>query len=218
MKYVAKISVLIVLLSLLFISAYGRESVGLATGNLTTAEACGFGLGYTGLILGYGDEASCIGGYVTYGFSNYTEGRIKIGFSDLDGPGTNPEFLFGLDLKYKFMDYRSQERNNLLDLAFTTLLEYVNYPGSSVFELGGGLIGSIPFHFSSGHSLVPYSRLSLRWERYSAYQGYYDAESNYRVGLNTGVKYDLTSGMNLYGEFQLDGNSAVFLGLEILSF
>jgi hypothetical protein len=218
MKYTVKTGILLALVCLLSFTAYGRESVGLATGNLTTAEACGFGLGYTGLFFGYGDEASSIGGYVTYGFSNYTEGRLKIGFSDLDGPGTNPEFLFGLDLKYKFMDYTSQTANNPLDLAFSTLLEYVNYPGSSVLELGGGLIGSIPFHFESGRNLVPYSRLNLRWERYSANPGFSNAESDFRVGLNTGVKYELSSGTNLYGELQLDGNTAIFMGLEILSF
>jgi hypothetical protein len=218
MKYITKISVLVVLAGLLYVTGYTKESVGTASGSLTTADACGFGLGYTGLILGYGDAASCIGGYITYGFSNYTEGRIKLGFSDLDGPGTNPEFLFGFDLKYKFLDYTGELKNNPLDLALNSFIEYVNYPGSSVLELGGGLIGSIPYHFGSGRSLVPYSRLNIRWERYSENPGLNDSESNYRVGLNLGVKYELSSDMNLYGEFQLDGNTAIFTGLELLSF
>jgi len=218
MKYMAKISILTVFVCLLSVTGYTRESVGMASGNLTTADACGFGLGYTGLIFGYGDAASCIGGYVTYGFSNFTEGRIKIGFSDLDGPGTDPEFLFGFDLKYKFMDYSGEMNNNPLDLALTSIVEYVNYPGSSVLELGGGLIGSIPYHFTSGRSLIPYTRLNLRWERYSENPGMNIAESNYRVGLNMGVEYELSSDINLYGEVQIDGNEAIFTGLEILSF
>ncbi len=218
MKYVAKISVLIALTCLLFVTGYTKESVGMASGNLTTADACGSGLGYVGLILGYGDAASCIGGYVTYGFSNFTEGRIKLGFSDLYGPGTNPEFLFGFDLKYKFMDYAGELKNNPLDLALNSFIEYVNYPGSNVLELGGGFIGSIPYHLGSGQSLVPYTRVNLRWERFSENPGLGDSESNYRVGLNLGVKYELSSDMNLYGEVQFDGNAAIFTGLEILSF
>jgi len=212
------INIFIIVVFLLSISAYARESVGMASGNLTTADACGFGMGYTGVFFGYGDAASCIGVNITYGFSDYTEGRIKLGFSDLDGSDTSPEFMGGFDLKYKFMDYYDKMKNYPLDLAFGGFVEYVNYKNTTVLEIGGGLIGSIPYRFKSGRSLIPYTRANIRLERFSVDCCPGDSESNYRFGLNLGVKYELSSDFNLYGEVQIDGNLGVFTGLEFLTF
>jgi hypothetical protein len=116
------------------------------------------------------------------------------------------------------MDYYDKMRNYPCDLAVGAFLEHASYEYASLLELGINMIGSIPYRLNSGHRLIPYSRINLRLER-SKWQGVArEAESNYRIGLNAGAKYELTSYINLYGEFQLDGNSGLFLGAELLTF
>lgn len=207
----AAITLLIVLS---FTAAYGDHSAGLASGNLTTADACGFGAGYIGGFVGFADEATSLFGTVTYGFSQYTEGRVKFGFSDLDAPDTDPQLLVGFDFKYEFLDYYDTMRNNPLDLAFGGFIEFVNYEYASVLELGGNLLASIPYKFKSGQRLVPYSRFNMRLEKYS--NGYTD--SDFQAGLNLGTKFELTQDVHLYGEIQLDGNTGLFAGLEVRAF
>jgi len=196
-------------------AACGVKSVGLASGNLATADVCGMGVGFLGLGVGVGDEATAVFGMFTYGFSDYTEGRLKFGFSDADVPSSDPVILFGFDFKYEFMDYYDMMRQNPFDLAFGAFMEYVDYEGASVFEGGVNTIGSIPYSFQSGRKLVPYLRLNLRLEKYS---GNGDSESNFRFGANVGTKFEVSSEFNAYGEFQLDGNIGFYLGAEIRVF
>jgi hypothetical protein len=199
---------------LLIGSSYGDESCGLATGNLTSADACGFGVGYVGLFGGWGDDATSVFGTITYGFSDYTEGRFKFGFSDLDVPRSDPQIMVGFDFKYELLDYYDKLRKNPCDLALGAFTEYVDYEGFSEFELGGNIIGSIPYRFESGYKLVPYSRINIRLERYSNH----GSESDFRAGLNFGAKFELSSEFNMYGELQVDGNTGLFIGAEIRAF
>jgi len=205
----------LVLLFGVFSTASAAKSIGLATGNLTTADAAEYGVGYVGGFVGFGDEAAAVFGSITYGISEYTEGRVKFGFSDRDAPDTDPQFLFGLDVKYELMDYYDKLRKNPFDLATGGFIEYVNYEGFSTVELGGNLIGSLPFRFESGQRLIPYSRINLRWERYSSGG---ESDSYFRGGLNIGTKFELNSDFGFYGEIQIDGNTGVFGGLEMRAF
>jgi len=192
------------------------NSLGLASGNLSTADACGFGVGYIGGYVGLLDDATTVFGSLTYGFSQYTEGRLKIGFSDLEGSATDPEFMFGADFKYEFMDYYVKNRKQPLDMAFGGFLEYVSYQGFSILELGGNYIASIPYRFQSGRRLIPYGRADLRLESISVDGG--GNNSDFQFGVNLGVKYELSSEMNVYGEFQIDGLAGLFMGLDVRVF
>ena len=207
-------AVIALLIVLPFTAVYGGPSVGLASGNLTTADACGFGAGYIGGFVGFGDDVTSLFGTMTYGFSQYTEGRVRFGFADLDAPDTDPQLLVGFDFKYEFLDYYDTLRNNPLDLAFGGFIEFVNYDPVSVMELGGNLLASIPYKFKSGQRLVPYSRFNMRLERYS--NG--GSDSDFRAGLNLGTKFELTQDVHLYGEIQVDGNTGLFAGLEVRAF
>ncbi|MCX6827217.1 MAG: hypothetical protein NTV06_08160 [candidate division Zixibacteria bacterium] len=171
-----------------------------------SANVSGFGIGYLGGSFGLGDELKSIYGNITYGLSDYTDGRLKLGFSDLDQPNTKPKLLLGLDFKYQFMDYYNKKNKDPFDMAVTCLFEYVDYGGWNVLEFGGGLIASIPYRLNSGQRLIPYGRLNFRLEDIH--------ESDFVAGLNLGVKYELSQGVNVYGEFQIDGNSGFFTGLE----
>nr|MBN2276300.1 hypothetical protein [candidate division Zixibacteria bacterium] len=208
----------VILLALIGLSASGtlaEESIGLATGCLTTADAADFGVGYVGGFAGFGDDVTSVFGTVTYGFSDYTEGRLKFGFADLDAPNTDPQILLGVDMKYELMDYYDKLKKNPFDLAVGGFIEYVDYENYSTFELGANVIGSLPFKFNSGHRIIPYSRFNIRWERYSAND---DSDSNFRLGANFGGKFEVTREFSLYAELQIDGNSGLFTGLEFRAF
>ncbi len=189
-------------------------SDGLATGCATTADACGFGAGYLGAILGLGEESTNILGTLSYGFSQYTEGRVKLGLSDPDARDTDATIIFGADFKYEFLDYYDKINPAPFDMAFGGLFEWVDYDGLSVMQIGGSVIGSIPYHFQSGRRLIPYGRFNIRIERIT--RG--DTKSEIEFGLNIGTKYELSSDMGIYGEFQIDGNTGLILGIDFRTF
>ncbi len=199
-------------------AAYGHnDSFGRMSGGLTTADACGAGKGYLGGFIGLGDHSTSIFGSYTYGFSKYTEGRLKFGFSDPEdyyGHDNNPGILFGGDLKYEFMDHYDQSSKAPFDMAAGGSMEFAKVGDGSIFQLGGNLIGSIPYRFRSGNRIVPYALLNFRLERFS--NGY--THSDFEAGLNLGAKYEFSDDVYLYGEFQLDGNDAFFTGIEVRVF
>jgi hypothetical protein len=193
------------------------DSFGRMTGGLATADACGSGIGLLGGFIGLGDDATSLFGVYTYGFSKYTEGRIKFGFSDPeDTPhyDSDPRLMIGGDLKYEIMDYYNHSAKNPFDLALGGSMEFVDTEGGSAFLLGGNLIGSIPYRFNSGNRLVPYMIINFRMERIS--NG--DADTDFEAGANLGVKFEFSDDLGLFGEFQIDGNDAFFTGLEVRVF
>jgi len=198
--------------------AYGHgDSYGRMSGALTTADACGMGRGFLGGFIGLGDHATSIFGTYTYGFSKYTEGRLKFGFSDPEDTyhnDYNPGVLIGADLKYEFMDHYDPAGKAPFDMAAGGSMEFVKVGDGSVFQLGGNLIGSIPYRFRSGHRIVPYALVNFRLERFS--DG--NTHSDFEAGLNLGAKFEFSNELYLYGEFQLDGNDAFFTGIEIRVF
>lgn len=205
-----------VLLTVILLSPalYADESAGLLTGSLSTAQTVGFGNGQIGGFAGFGDEFTTLFGAITYGFSDYTEGRFKLGFSDPDIPDGDPELAIGADFKYQFMDVNSRTRKQPLDMAFGFLFEWVDIEGFSLIQLGGFLTGSYPFKLSSGSTLSPYGRINIRMERVS--NG--DSESDFEGGFNMGVKFDLSPSVALFGELQIDGNTGLFTGLDFKAF
>lgn len=188
------------------------ESIGIASGNLATADACGFGKGYLGGTLGLGDDITSFVGTLNYGFSEYTEGKVRFGFADADG--VDASVLIGADLKYEVLDYYEEGHPAPFDLALGGFFEWVDYGPASVLQLGGNVIGSIPYRFKSGQRLVPYGRFNVRMERVSAG----DSESDIEIGLNLGTKFELNTELSFYGEIQLDGNTGLFFGTELRVF
>jgi hypothetical protein len=211
-----KKSCLIAIMAIFMVAsfAYADDSFGTLTGTLTTAEAGGFGIGYLGGFIGLGDDATSIFGTVRYGFSDYTDGTFKFGFSDPDGSDSDPKMMLGVDIKYQFMDYNSKSRRQPLDMSIGTFFEYIDYGHVTLLDLGGSLIGSIPYRFEGGQRLIPYGRLNFRLERIS--NG--GSESNFQAGLNLGAKFEFTEDIGLFGEFQIDGNTAFFTGVEFRAF
>ena len=185
------------------------DAAGSAFGCLTTAKALGQGKGYLSGGIGLGDNATSFFGSFDYGLSNYTNGRLRLGLYDPDVGDAG--IVFGGDFRYQMLSLE-ENPDHPFDLAPGGFLEYIDFEGGSVFEIGAMAIGSYPFVTSSGKILAPYARFNLRLEHYS-YDGF-DSESELKFGLNGGVCFEVSELVKLYGEFQLDGNDGIFFGVD----
>ncbi|MFH2035890.1 MAG: hypothetical protein ABIJ45_05750 [Candidatus Zixiibacteriota bacterium] len=195
-------------------SVFSENSFGPTFGCLTTADACGFGNGYLGGFIAYGEDVRILFGSLTYGFSDYTEGRFSLGFADPDFTNDNPAITFGGDLKYEIMDFNDTRFNHPFDMAMGVFGEYTNYKEMSTMGLGAYAVGSLPYQFKNGQRLIPYSRLCFRWEKVKSDHNDFNSDSNYRLGLNLGAKFEVIKDMNIFGEIQLDGNRGILLGVD----
>lgn len=185
------------------------DAAGSHFGSFSTARTLGMGHGAFGLGVGLADRTSFVGSF-NYGLSRFTEGRIKLGLVDVDyGGDSEIKLSVAADFKYQFM-VMDKVSNSPLDMATGAFFEFIDYDGASLLQLGGHLIGSYPVLLSNGKVLSPYGRLNIRLERVS--NG--GSDSDMQFGLNGGVAFELTKTINLYGEFQIDGNDGIFLGID----
>ena len=187
------------------------DAAGSHFGTFTTARTLGMGHGGFGLGVGIADRTSFVGSF-NYGLSRFTEGRIKLGLVDVESAGDSEiKLSFAADFKYQFM-VMDKVSNSPLDMATGGFLEFIDYDGASLFQLGGQLIGSYPVLLSNGKTLSPYGRLNIRLERVSV-DGF-GSDSDMQFGLSGGVAFEMTKTINIYGEFQIDGNDGLFLGID----
>lgn len=203
---------IVLLLVCLAAGSVFASGVGSAFGTMTTASAMGQGKANFGAGVGIADATSLFG-TLEYGLSRYTDGRIKLGLYDADD---DLKFTIGADLKWQFWDM-DQGRREPFDMAFGGFFEYLDVNNFSVFQVGAMALGSYPIALSNGATLSPYGKLNVRLESVSwdnAPEGVDDSESDLRFGLNAGVAWQATSVICLFGEFQIDGNDGVFLGLN----
>src|SRR3990170_7500801 len=71
-------------------------------GQLSTAQSPGPGNSLLGGYFGIYEDAFSFFGQYRYGFANYLDGAIKLGFINADvGPGDEAGLLVGGDLKYQ---------------------------------------------------------------------------------------------------------------------
>lgn len=208
-----RICVLTVVLSLCVSSAALADAVGSAFGALTTAQSIGQGRAAFGGGVGLGDNATSFFGTFTYGLSQYTDGRLKVGLVDADGSDT--KLSIAGDFKWQFWTY-GKESGQPFDFAVGGLFEYADFDYLSVFQFGGQLIGSYPIALRRGGTISPYGRFNARlesvsWDNPRASD---DSETNLKVGLNAGIGWEMTPTVSLFGEFQLDGNDGVFFGID----
>lgn len=186
------------------ISAWGS-----GFGTLTTAQGIGGGRASFQGGLGVAD-ATTVFGTLRYGFSDYLDGRIKLGLRDDNF--YDATLLIGVDMTYQLWAVGPQTQDPF-DLAFGGMFEYFGPGDVDVWELGAYALGSYPFLLRNGMTISPYGRLNIRLEDYS---GDRFSDSELEFGFNGGAKLQINEAMGVYGEFQLDGNDGVFLGIEFL--
>jgi hypothetical protein len=189
-------------------ATYASDALGSGFGSLSTAQTIGMGRGYFGGGVGIADATSAFGSF-TYGLSAHTDGRLKLGV--IDNSNVNASLFLGADFKYQFVDANS---NGPFDMAAGAFTEYYNQSGFSDFTLGGQYLGSYPFKMTNGTTLVPYGRFNMRLERKSFDSPLIDSKTDLQFGLNGGVQWQVNQDINLYGEFQLDGNDGIFFGID----
>jgi hypothetical protein len=199
-------------------SACSIGASGSAFGTLTTASPMGRGRASFGAGIGLADATS-FSGVLSYGLSQYMDGRVKLGLVDADGGDT--KFALGADIKWQFWNI-GPETDHPFDFAAGGFLEYTSFDFWSVFQLGGRLIASYPIHLEKGGPLVPYGAINARIESVS-FDGVTGAvgtigsdgsDSNLEVGLTAGVQWNWTPNVSIFGELQFDGNDGLFLGVD----
>jgi hypothetical protein len=193
---------------LIFTFAQGSaNSFGSGFGSFATANTNGAGaskiLGGVGLA-----DANTVFGILSYGLSAHTDGRIKFGIIDDDADNT--EIMFGADFIYNLIS--TEELNNgPFDMGIGGFFEYFEFNGLTVWQFGGQFIGSYPLILSNESRLVPYGRVDVRVESVSVNS---NSDSNIEIGFNAGVEWEATKDINLFGEFQFDGNDGLYLGIQ----
>jgi len=188
-------------------SQVSADSFGSGFGSFATANTNGAGqskiLGGIGLA-----DYNTVFGIFSYGLSGHTDGRIKFGIMDDDADNT--EFMFGADFIYNLIS--TEELNNgPFDMGFGGFFEYYDFNNFSIWQFGGQFIGSYPLILSNESRFVPYGRVDVRVE--SVNSDTFD-DSNIEIGFNAGAEWEATKDINLFGEFQFDGNDGLFLGIQ----
>ena len=107
---------------------------GLIFGSLQAAPTVAddtYKIGASALV---GDDATSVYGSFAYGFGMFTEGRIRLGISDLDRQGSNPSIAIGAEFKYQFWNYSDDTTGfaDPLDLSLSGMFEFADYDPFSI--------------------------------------------------------------------------------------
>jgi len=224
-------SLCLVGLALAFLaSTAAADNFGSTFGNMTTAQASGRGQSTLSGTVGFADVSTSFLAGFNYGFTDNMDGRLRVGVVDLDG--FDSQFALNGDVRWQIWDSEATTMSAArkpFDMSLGAFSEWMNvdtgtYFGSStsmtVFQLGFQMLGSKSFPMSNGTALTPYGRLNIRYENLSmqftdSQLGSFSAsDSHAALGLNAGMAWELTPHVALLGEFQIDGNDGLFLGLD----
>jgi len=194
-------------LSIFIVSFFLVSSVAFAGGfgSLSTANTIGYGNGNFMGLIGFADITT-FGGVFTYGMSDNTDGRLKLGLIDGEG-GADATLMFAADFKYNFISVDSSLQNGPFDMALGGFFEYYDFEINSSWSLGGQYIGSYPLKLSGGSLLSPYGRLSVRLQSVNS-------NSDLEIGFNGGVMWELNHNIDLYGEIEFDNDNNIFIGID----
>ena len=206
------------------------ENFGSTFGALTTAQAVGRGETFLGGRVGVA-EATSIVGSLTRGLSDIADGRFKAGF--IDDELFKTELILGADLKWQVWNVLNvapdAETRPPFDLAIGPFVEWVSFDfddnlileSQTVFQIGGQVVGSYPFHLQNGALVSPYGRLNVRHESLSTEtapgidDSFAISDSHLALGFNGGVAWRPRGTTTLlYAEIQIDGNDGLFLGAD----
>ncbi|RME21163.1 MAG: hypothetical protein D6800_12375 [Candidatus Zixiibacteriota bacterium] len=210
-----RVYVFLTVLLLLGVGSVRAEAIGSAFGTITTAKAIGQGKVGTSVVVGIADATSVYGS-LTYGMSKYWDGRIRLGLYD---PGGNADvrFTVGGDFKWQFWNV-GMSNAYPMDFALGGFFEFVDFGNASATQIGGQFIVSRDIQLTRGGTLTPYGRFNTRIEILSIDvppgSTIDNTDSNLEIGVNGGVKWQFTSSVAFFGEFQFDGNDGIFLGVD----
>ncbi|MCH9024444.1 MAG: hypothetical protein IH931_03840 [candidate division Zixibacteria bacterium] len=235
-----KFMLTVVMLALAFSAQPVLALGGSVFGTQSTAVAIGQGNANGAVTLGLADITSFVGTF-DYGMSKFTTGRLKLGFADANN--SDMAISIGGEIRWQVWSVanyvgkkgsksskgiKSRKANKKpFDLSIGVMTEYLSIErdavifgvpttiSESVFQFGGFLLGSQSFVTKSGKMITPYGRFNIRLEDSNVEKiSGKVSNSDIEIGFNTGVSYQFTNTMNIYGEFQFDGNDGLFIGVD----
>jgi len=193
-------------------SALARD--GLIFGSLQAAPTVGDDVYKIEASTLIGDDATTVYGSFTYGFGMFTEGRIRLGVSDLDLSGSDPAIAFGAEFKYQFWNY-SENTNGFpdpLDLSLSGAFEFASYDPFSITSWSGNVIGSRPFRNRQGHRYGPYGRFNVRLATVNPDLA--PSETDIEFALTPGFYFQFSPNLTGQVEFSFDSNTGIAFGFD----
>lgn len=211
----------IIIVCVLLIAAASASAQYL--GQMSPASVLDNGTGKMGGYAILAEHATGVVGSLRYGFSEYVEGRARLGF--IDPEAGDMGLILGGDFKYLLWKYK--EAGNPFDLSLGGFLEYSHLNAdlpdhddssydSDVLGVGGSVIGSIPFHLENNHTIEPYARVNLRMQRVSFDRG--GSDSELKGGVNFGALFSVTQLVDFTAELQIDDEVAFLIGVDFAAF
>lgn len=207
----------VILIAVLLLAAGNASAQFL--GQMSSADALDKSTGKIGGYLVAADGATAVVGSLRYGFSEYVEGRARLGFIDADNDDMN--LILGADFKFQLWGY--QQPDYPFNLALGSVFEFIDFDNGSLLGLGGSVIGSIPIELNTRQSTVnakrrtiePYGRFNLRMERRSVND---KSDTDLEFGFNLGAVFSVIDLVDFTAEFQFDEDTAFLIGIDILAF
>lgn len=182
-------------------------------GNLQSARTVGEGVYTFGAGFMTGDNLTTVSGDFAYGFGKFTEGRARLGISDLDGPNTDPTIALGAEFKYQFWNYEGgTEFDDPFDLSFSGAFEFADYEFVRVTSIGANVLGSRPFLSRQGRRYGPYGRFNVRLQTFDPDGDPSDTDINFT--LTPGFMVELTDQMTAMAEINLEDDISLAFGVS----
>jgi len=192
---------------------------------MSPASVLNVSTGKTGGYLIVAEDATAVVGSIRYGFSEFVEGRARLGL--IDPEGGDMSFILGGDFKYQL--WSTRDPKNPFDLALGGFLEYADLDMSSLLGVGGSVIASYPFVLKNQRTIEPYGRFNLRIQRVSTddytvttgtgtYTQKGASDSKLKLGLNLGALFQVTDLVDFTAEIQLDDQTAFLIGIDLAAF
>jgi hypothetical protein len=197
----------IFLKTLLLLSVVYSIASAQYSGQLSTAETAlkGTSTG-SGFVSVYEDGFGVLGQY-RIGFGGYSDIGAKAAIIDYDNPDQTG-FLIGVDYKYQIMEVRIEDP---IDMSIGGMFDMALFENFNLLSFGGFIVGSHPLEMTSGRRITPYGRLILRIDRFDPDLG--PSDSDFNIGLNAGADLELTTATHVSMEFQLDEQTALYMGV-----
>ena len=173
-------------------------------GQLSTAKSPGAGNSRAGGYFGVYEDAFAFFGQFRYGFANYLDGAVKLGYVSLSNGVDEGGLLIGGDIKYQILD---AVLGDPIDLAIGGGTEFMTVEDFSIFSLGGNVVASHSFAMKNQRSVTPYGRFNMRMQRESVdlpSPAGTVSDTDLQVGLNVGTELELAPDWSIIGEFFIE--------------
>lgn len=195
-------------------------------GQVSTARTLERGTNDIGGYLGVFEDATTVFGQYRRGLSNSLDFGVQAGILDPDARGADAALIIGGDLKWMVMAYGADP----FDMALDGRVSFYEIANVTVFSIGGTVLLSRDYRLSQGSYLSPYGGVNIRLDRASsdidhdnasmhgfraaAQDHIDDSDTELNIGGVAGVKWELSDLIDALGEFVLDDQWGIVLGLN----